>query len=590
MRGMRAQQESERQPTYGSDLMADAIEALGVKYISLNPGATFRGLHDSLVNYLDNSVELIECPHEKIAVGLAHGYTKACGEPMAVVLHNLVGLLHGAMAIYYAYSDRVPVFIFGGSGPAAHDRRRAYIDWVHSANTQGGAVRDYTKWDYEPASIASVPPVIARAARIALTEPQGPVYVALDAALQEDALPTDVPPPALMSSVMPSAIAPDPSALAEVARRLIAAERPLFVAGFAGRDPQAFDQLVELAELVGAGVQDTYARLNFPSEHPLCTNGTKSLENADCVVLLDMKDAEKAISNIDSVSRVTSSRLAADCTVIDIGFHDLGISAWSDDGGAPREADLMVTADTKLALPQLIDACRSLLPTDPAQTGESNAEWRSQVTESRSAVKAKWLDEAKSSWDVLPMSAARLAAEVWEVVREYDWVLTANTAEEWAIRLWDFDKAYRYPGRQLGTATQIGMSLGVALAHKGTGRLVVDLQPDGDLMFDASALWVAAYYKLPMLVVMVNNRAYYNDWEHQEVIARARGTDVERAYLGMEIDNPAPDFATLAKSFSWYSEGPITDPNHLQDAVRRAAEHVMTTGGPALVDAVTRRR
>ncbi|MCW2876032.1 MAG: gcl [Sphaerisporangium sp.] len=587
---MTDQPDSKREPVYGSDLMADSIAALGVKYISLNPGATFRGLHDSLVNYLDNEVQIIECPHEKVAVGLAHGYTKATGEPMAVVLHNLVGLLHGAMGIYYAYTDRVPVYIFGGSGPAAHDRRRAYIDWVHSANTQGGAVRDYTKWDYEPSSIASVPPVIARAARIAVTEPQGPVYVALDAALQEDKLPADAPPPALMSSTPPSAISPDPAALAVAVEKLMAAERPMIVAGFPGRDPLAFDQLVELAELVGIGVQDTYARLNFPNGHPLCANGTKSLESADFVLLLDMKDAEKATSSVDSVSRLTTSRIAADAVVIDVGFQDLGISGWSDDHGAPRDVDLMITADTKLALPQLIEACRKVVDSEPQSEAPRNASWRSQIAELRTKVKAKWQAQAAAERDVRPMSASRLASEVWEVVKDYDWVLTANTAEEWAIRTWDFDKAYRYPGRQLGTATQIGMSLGVALAHKGTGRLVVDLQPDGDLMFDAGALWVASYYKLPILLVMVNNRAYYNDWEHQEVIARERGTDVEKAYVGMEIDHPAPDFATLAKSFSWYSEGPIENPDELQEAVRRAAEHVSTTGGPALVDAVIRRR
>lgn len=138
----------------------------------------------------------------------------------------------------------------------------------------------------------------------------------------------------------------------------------------------------------------------------------------------------------------------------------------------------------------------------------------------------------------------------------------------------------------MGTATQISISLGVALAHKGTGRLVVDLQPDGDLMFDTSSLWVAAYHKIPMLVVMFNNRAYYNDWEHQDRIARQRGTPVENAYLGMEIDGPAPDFANIARSFGWYGEGPITAPDQVREAVRRAAEMVTSTGQPALVDVV----
>ena len=123
--------------SWGSDVMADVVRGLGYKYVSLNPGSSFRGLHDSLVNYCGNEVEMIECPHEKIAVALAHGYAKASGEPMAVILHDLVGLLQGTMGVYYAYIDRVPVMIMGGSGPSVHDHRRPNIDWIHSANVQG---------------------------------------------------------------------------------------------------------------------------------------------------------------------------------------------------------------------------------------------------------------------------------------------------------------------------------------------------------------------------------------------------------------------------------------------------------------------
>ena len=165
-------------------------------------------------------------------------------------------------------------------------------------------------------------------------------------------------------------------------------------------------------------------------------------------------------------------------------------------------------------------------------------------------------------------------------------MLSAGTASDWAQRIWDFDRPYRHPGRSLGTATQIGISLGVALAHKGSGRLVVDLQPDGDLMFDLGALWIAAYHRIPLLAVMFNNRAYYNDWEHQERIARQRGTDVSRAYIGMEIDKPAPDFAAAARALGWQAEGPVDDPEQVQAAVRRAAEIVMRDGTPALVDVV----
>jgi acetolactate synthase I/II/III large subunit len=575
-------------PTYGSDVMVDAIKAQGFEYISLNPGSSYRGLHDSLVNYGGNSPEMIECPHEKVAVGIAHGYAKASGRPMAVVLHDVVGLLHGAMGIYYAHIDRIPVVIFGGAGPMDTTRRRPNIDWIHSANVQGNAVRDYTKWDDQPFSIAAVPESIARACRIATSEPAGPVYIGLDAGLQEDRIEGDIPSPDLDRLGPPTRIGPDPHALERVAEMLVAAERPVMIPGYAGRDPAAFDQLVELAELLAIGVVDTGSRLNFPNRHPLNVTGTSALEEADLVFFVDVKDMGKATQKLDSTTRAIRSRIAEDARVVDLGFNHLGISAWTHDFAALLETDLQVTADTAVALPLLLERSRDLERRAPREP--ERARRRARLTEMHDAAWEGWRLQASSASDASPVSTPRLVAEVWEVIKGHDWVLTAGTANEWAMKTWDFDRAYRHPGKSLGTSTQIAISLGVALAHRGSGRLVVDLQPDGDLMFDLGALWVAAYYKIPLLVVMFNNRAYYNDWEHQERIARQRGTPVERASIGMEIDKPAPDFAAAARALGWYGEGPIVDPAEVGSAVARAAKTVMEQDTPALVDVVCQPR
>lgn len=578
------------EPRYGSDVMADVIRALGLPFVSLNPGSSFRGLHDSLVNHAGNQVEMICCPHEKIALGVAHGYAKASGEPMAAVLHDVVGLLHGTLGIYYAYLDRAPVLVLGGSGPAEHARRRPNIDWIHSANVQGNAVRDFTKWDHEPRSVSDVPLTLARALRVATTEPRGPVYVALDAGLQEDPLTGPAALPDFSRLRAPSRIGPDPEALARLAERLCAATRPVIVAGYAGRDPAAFGQLVELAELVGAGVVDTGIRLNFPNRHPLCVTGTDALDRADCVLFVDVKDMGKPTQRLDSTTRTVTPRLARGVTVLDLGFNDLGLSAWSEDYAALLETDVQVTADTVVALPLLLAACRRLAAADDADRAAERARYKAELGGLHRTARERWAARAQAAAGMSPVSPAWLAAAVWEVVREHDWVLTAGTAADWATRLWDMDAPHRHPGRSLGTATQIGISLGVALAHRGSGRLVVDLQPDGDLMFDAGALWVASYYRLPLLVVMFNNRAYYNDQEHQERLARQRGTPLERAWIGMEIDRPAPDFATLARSMGWLGAGPVTDPGKVGAAVRRAADHVTATGTPALVDVVCQPR
>jgi benzoylformate decarboxylase/acetolactate synthase-1/2/3 large subunit len=558
--------------------MVDAIKACGFKYVSLNPGSSYRGLHDSLVNYGGNDPEIITCNHEKLAVGIAHGYAKAAREPMACILHDIVGLLQGTMGVYYAWIDRAPVIVFGGAGPMAYDRRRPNIDWIHTANVQGNVVRDYTKWDDQPASVASVPESIMRAYRIATSQPQGPVYVALDAGLQEDEVVGEVPLPNWERLKTPSPVGPDPAALRRLAERLCASERPVVVTGYAGRDANAFAQLTDLSELLGAGIVDTGWRLNFPNRHPHAVT-MDLIPESDCVLFVDVKDMGKWTQRLDRTTRRIESLIPAGAAVLDVGFNDLGVGAWSHDHAQLHETDIQVTADTAIALPMLLDLCREL--NRGARDG-----WRRRLAEFHDETWRGWAGQAQNDAPLSPVSTSRLAAEVWEVVREHDWVLTAGTASGWAPKLWDFDREYRHPGASLGTATQIGMSIGVALAHKGTGRLVVDLQPDGDLMFDLGALWIASYHRIPLLTVMFNNRAYYNDWEHQERIAGARGTDESRAYIGMEIDKPAPDFAAVARAMGWFGEGPIDDPNAVQAAVRRAADVVATEGRPALVDVV----
>jgi benzoylformate decarboxylase/acetolactate synthase-1/2/3 large subunit len=566
--------------------MADAINAMGYRYVALNPGASFRGLHDSLVNYSGNRPELIQCLHENVAVGIAHGYAKACGEPMAVVLHNVVVLLHGVMAIYYAYIDRVPMMILGGAGPMALEKRRANIDWIHSANVQGNAVREFTKWDDQPASLGSIAPTIARGHRVSLLQPQGPVYIALDGGLQEQELTDPVPYPNFDRFAVPSSVGADESALAELARLLMDAERPVLIPGYTGRSPASFGQLVELAELAGAGVIDAHHRLNFPNQHPLNVEGTPALSEADLVVFLDVKDMERPTKTTDYTTRKITSHLAPGAVVADLGFNDMAISSWTHDFASLEEVDLQVTADTAVALPRLLSLCQELAIGDAPTKRAAREDQKARLSAMHDGAKAHWREQAKKVWNDSPVSTARLAAEVWDAVQEHDWVLAPGTASEWAYRLWDFDLPHRHVGKTLGTGTQISIAIGTALAHRDAGRLVVDLQPDGDLLFDPQALWTAAYHEIPLLVVMFNNRAYYNDWLHQERMAKVRNTPIENAYLGMELDNPAPDFAGIARSFGWHAEGPIVDPDEVGAAVRRAVDVVRVQRKPALVDVV----
>ena len=569
---------------WASDVIVDLLHAYELPYAALNPGASYRGLHDSIVNYGGNRPLMMLCQHEETAVQIAHGYAKASGKPMVAILHNLVGLLHANMAIYYAYADRAPVFIIGATGPMDETKRRPRIDWIHTALVQGEAVRAYTKWDYQPTVIDGVPESFARAYAVMMTEPRGPIYMCYDAWLQEQPLERAVPLPPASAQKVPAPMAADPAALARAAELLGSAKRPVILAEFVGREPAGFHALVELAETLGAPVWDVNARLNFPSRHPLNLSMVKDVfRDADALLCLDTRDWERATTELVSTTRQVTSVVPASCKWIDLGFGDLEISSWAMDYQRLAHADLRILADTTLAIPALTALLKGKL------RREQVAERRKAAEELGRKARAEWDKEARQDWDASPITLPRLATEIWNAIKTEDWVLTANTLEDWTRILWDFDQPYRHPGKSLGTATQLGISLGVALAHRDAKRLVVDIQPDGDLMFDAGALWVAAKHRIPMLAVMYNNRAYYNDWEHQIRMAKLRGTPEARAHIGMDMDDPAPDFAALAKSMGWYAEGPIDQPGDVAPALKRAIAKVKA-GQPALLDTITQKR
>ncbi|HEV8536910.1 MAG TPA: thiamine pyrophosphate-binding protein [Candidatus Limnocylindria bacterium] len=569
---------------YGSDVIVDLLRAFDIDYVALNPGASYRGLHDSLVNYGENKPEIILCTHEEIAVSIAHGYAKVTGRPMAAAVHDVVGLLHATMTIYYAHVDRAPVLVLGATGPVDRTKRRPYIDWIHTALVNGNAVRDYTKWDDQPASVADFPASFARAYRIATTEPCGPVYLCYDAGLQEQQLDAPIDVSEIAAGARPSPVQADPAAIQRAADLIARAARPVIVTEFTGRHPEAVAQLIALAEETASAVIDLNGRVNFPNRHPQNLTGGDALADADVVLLLDVGDPFRALNELDRLTNEKKPRITAGCPVIDIGLAELRQSKWSEDLGQFQPVALSVVADTSLAIPELRGAVRE------RAGGRDRSARCAELRRVHDEIRARWEKHAREDWDSSPLTAPRLASEIWSVIKGEDWILTSNTLEDWALRLWDVDGPSRHPGRSFGTATQIGTSVGVGLAYRGTERLVVDIQPDGDLLYDPGALWTAAHHRIPLLVVMYNNRAYYNDWEHQLRVAQHRGTPKENARIGQELDDPAPDFAMLARSFGWHAEGPIADPAKVRPALERALEIVRREKRPALVDTIVRHR
>jgi acetolactate synthase-1/2/3 large subunit len=212
---------------------------------------------------------------------------------------------------------------------------------------------------------------------------------------------------------------------------------------------------VELAETLGAPVYDVNSRLNFPSRHPLNLSMVKDVfADADLVLCLDTRDWERATTRLVSATREVTSIVPAGARWIDIGFGDLELSSWAMDYQRLAHADLRILADTTLAIPALTGLIKK----------GGKRPLRKELVQLRDAARARWEKEAKEDWDASPVTLPRLATEVWNAIKDEDWVLSANTLEDWTRKIWDFDRPYRHPGKSLGTATQIGISLGVALA------------------------------------------------------------------------------------------------------------------------------
>jgi thiamine pyrophosphate-dependent acetolactate synthase large subunit-like protein len=578
---------------YGSDLVVDLLRAVGIEHVALNPGATYRGLHDSLVNYGGNRApELILTTHEEIAVALAHGYAKARGSPMAAIVHDVVGLQHASMAIFNAFCDRAPVLVLGATGPMDATRRRPWIDWIHTALVQGTQVRDYVKLDDQPASVAAIPEAFLRAWRLARTEPQGPVYLCLDAALQEQPLDRPVPLPDVKRFGPAAAPHADPRAIDEAARRLVEARFPLIVVESLGRAPHATGPLCRLAECLAAPLVDlaseSQGRPSVPARHPLDMSGARHevVGQADVVLALDVTSFLSALGETDRGTREV--RLMNEgAHIVAVSLDDYALRSWAHTFQSLVPVDLPIAADAALALPALLAAVEDRLASDPRAA--ERAQRRERIAARHAALREEWRATASLERSLRPLAPSALAAEIWEVIRDEDWIVANGTGKGWARRLWDWAPERSYGGSGgAGLGYGLPAALGVALAHRGSGKLCVNLQADGDLLYVVSGFYTAAHHRLPLLTVMFNNRTYGNDEEHQDAVAKVRGRPVENKVVGIRIDDPAPDFARIARGFGVHAEGPIDEAGAVGPALRRAIRAVKDEGRPALVDVITR--
>src|SRR6516162_1739390 len=561
----------------GSDFMVDVIKSLGIEYVCANPGSAFRGLHESVINYGGNKgPEFITCCHEESSVAMAHGY---------------VGIQHAAMAIYNAYCDRVPVYIIAGNILDATKRISA-AEWVHSVQDAAAMVRDYLKWDDLPLSLPHFAESAVRAYKIAMTPPMMPVLLIADGELQENPIPDDLSLriPKLALAAPPQG---DSGAVAEAARLLVAADNPVIIADRAARTPVGLTRLIELAETLQAPVIDQMWRMNFPSRHPL-NQSQRSRElvcNADVVLGLECSDFWNALHSFrDQINRTSVPLTKPGVKLISITAADLFSKSNYQDFQRFPQVDLDIAADAEATLPSLTESIRGLLTSDRTSVLQDRG---AQFAIARQESLQRARDAAAYAWDASPISTARLCAELWANIKNEDWSLVSTTTfvNRWPQRLWSFDKYHQYIGGHGGAGVGYGApaAVGAALANRKYGRLSVNIQCDGDLMYAPGVLWTAAHHRIPLLSVMHNNRAYHQEVMHIQRMANRHQRGVTTAGIGTTIENPNIDYAGLARSLGVHGEGPVTDPKELGGALKRALE-VVKRGEPALIDAYTQPR
>lgn len=576
-----------------SDFMVDVLKTLDIDYVAANAGSSFRGIHESILNYGGNTKpEFITCTHEEISVALAHGYAKAAGKPMLVLAHSNVGLQHAAMAVYNAWADRVPVVIMAGNALDAA-KRRPGAEWDHSAIDLGVTLQGLVKYNDQPLSAQHYAESVVRAYTLAVTPPMAPVLVALDGELQERTLEgrdrLRIP-----RFRRPSPPAGDPAALAEAAKLLVAAEHPVIVADRAVRTQAGMDALVALAETLGAPVLDLWSRLNMPTTHWANQTGNNSalIAEADVLLFLEVDDVYGSLYSFsDTVERHDRRIASPDARVITIGV-DNGYASSTNNQDAQRfyAADLPIDGDAETTLPALLDAVRRRLTADRRALV---AQRTARLTRDHAALKAREQAAALWGWDASPISTARVTYELGEVLKHEDFTITGPVQffSNWPLRLWPLTKQHHYLGRQgaSGEGYAAPALIGAALALKGTGRIPICIQNDGDLMYQPGSYWTAAHHRIPFLSIMHNNRAWHQEVMHVQRMANRRQRGIDKAHIGTTMLDPEIDYARMVGAMGVWTAGPIRDPRDLRLALERALVAVKR-GEPALLDVHTQPR
>ena len=547
---------------YGSDVVAETLRALEIPYIAVTPGASYRGLHDSIVNYLGNATpQMLLCVHEESAVAIAHGYAKVTGKAIAAAVHSNVGLQHATMAMFNAWCDRMPILVLGATGPVDAMKRRPWIDWIHTARDQGALIRGYTKWDDQPASPGAAREALLRGAWIANTAPQGPVYINLDAEMQEAKLAEPLPPIDAARFLPPVVTAAPADLVQQAAAMLKSGKHAVVLAGRASRSEDAWNARVVLAEALNARViTDLKIGATFPTDHPLYVGAANAL-TPDSVEALRAADVILSLDWVDLAGALKMSSPSPAAKIIQVSLDYRIHNGWSMDYQGLPIVDLFLSADPDLVVPELVKALGGGRPhaAPPPRPAATNQEPAGFTNEHIARILRKVVGERPVTLTHLPIS--------------------------WEDRWWTFRHPLDFLGSDGGGGVGggPGISVGAALALKNSGRLPVAICGDGDFLMGVTAVWTAVHYKIPLLFVIANNRSFYNDELHQERVARMRARPVENKWIGQRMADPEIDLAAMGRAQGATGFGPITRPADLALALAQAIAAV-DAGGVAVVD------
>ena len=549
---------------WGSDVVAEMLRRCDIPYVAMVPGSSYRGLQDSLVNYLGNDrPQMLVCLHEEHAVAIAHGFARVTGTAMAAALHSNVGLMHALMAVYNAYCDRAPLLLLGATGPVDASQRRPWIDWIHTSRDQGALLRGYVKWDDQPASPTAAMEATLRGIRLTNMHPKAPVYICYDVSDQECAINRDFQFADPSRFTVPSDPLPQPQDVARAAEMLRKAKNCVILAGRVSRSKDDWYARVKLAERLGARViTDIKTPAAFPTLHPLHVGeaGTflsetqrETLAKADIVLDLDWIDPAGALRQAVG----TTAHLV---DVISVGLGQSLSNGWSYDHYAmlPATVSLATTAD--IATRHLLQALEAIAE-QPASRKLAHPQTQSS-------------DESKTALEKLTLQT--LAKAVGKAVRGRS-VSFLRFPLGWPANETPFAEPLDYLGADggAGVGSGPGLAVGGALALRGHARLPIAILGDGDFVMGASAIWTATHYHLPLLVLVANNRSYFNDEIHQEAVAKVRGRPVDNRWIGQRLDDPAVDIHQLAQSFgARTARAPVTRLGDLASALEEAMSAV----------------